>query len=168
MEVPAKPTKVRTHQANPPRDGDVLLAVLPRVGDRVALSQQRRNPEVSQCLLHGRALASVPVRAELNSISAIDARTWRESWIFLRRIASSVFMRVNARCDHQLLICARLGRHSRLPPRLTSKRQSLDTAGSALTGRHPPAAREASHLSRLEFGALHLLSAWFQRVTGGS
>ena len=53
-------------------------------------------------------------------------------------------------------------------PRLTSKRQCLDTAGSALTGRHPPAAREASHLSRLEFGALHLLSAWFQRVTGGS
>jgi hypothetical protein len=31
-------------------------------------------------------------------------------------------------------------------PRLTSTRQSPDTARSALTGRHPPAAREHSHL----------------------
>src|SRR5207237_6642208 len=29
---------------------------------------------------------------------------------------------------------------------LTSTRRSLDTGGSALTGRHPPAAREHSHL----------------------
>ena len=51
-------------------------------------------------------------------------------------------------------------------PRLTSKRQSLDTAGSALTGRHPPAARENSHLFGLSRVRAHLLSAWFQRVTG--
>jgi hypothetical protein len=35
-----------------------------------------------------------------------------------------------------------------------------NTLASALTGRHPPAAREASHLCRLELGAVHLLSAW--------
>jgi hypothetical protein len=33
--------------------------------------------------------------------------------------------------------------------RLTSTRQSLDTGGSALTGRHQPAAREHSHLFAL-------------------
>ena len=51
---------------------------------------------------------------------------------------------------------------------LTSKRQSLDTAGSALTGRHPPAAREHSHLFGLSRVRVHLLSAWFQRGTGDS
>src|SRR5438270_578690 len=40
-------------------------------------------------------------------------------------------------------------------PRLTSKRQSLDTAGSALTGRHPPAAREDSHLFGLRRVRVH-------------
>ena len=53
-------------------------------------------------------------------------------------------------------------------PRLTSKRQSLDTAGSALTGRHQPAAREHSHLFGLSRVRVHLLSAWFQRGTGDS
>ena len=52
--------------------------------------------------------------------------------------------------------------------RVDRGRRPGDTPVSALTGRHPPAAREASYLFRLEFGALHLLSAWFQRVTGGS
>jgi hypothetical protein len=33
-----------------------------------------------------------------------------------------------------------------LSPPLTSKRQTPDTAGSALTGRHQPAGREHSHL----------------------
>ena len=42
-------------------------------------------------------------------------------------------------------------------PRLTSKRQSRDTAGSALTGRHPPAAREHSHL----FGLSRVRSCTF-------
>ena len=41
----------------------------------------------------------------------------------------------------------------------------LDTLRSALTGRHPPAARDHSHLYPSE-RVLHLLSAWFQRVTG--
>jgi len=50
--------------------------------------------------------------------------------------------------------------------RLTSKRQSLDTGGSALTGRHQPAAREHSHLFGLSRVRVHLLSAWFQRGTG--
>src|SRR6266849_8741199 len=67
------------------------------------------------------------------------------------------------------------GRPRRLPclerrfpasPRLTSTRQSLDTAGSALTGRHQPAAREHSHLFGLSRVRVHLLSAWFQRGTG--
>ena len=53
-------------------------------------------------------------------------------------------------------------------PRLTSKRQSFDTAGSALTGRHQPAAREHSHLFGLSRVRVHLLSAWFQRGTGDS
>ena len=52
--------------------------------------------------------------------------------------------------------------------RLTSKRQSLDTGGSALTGRHQPAAREHSHLFGLSRVRVHLLSAWFQRGTGDS
>jgi hypothetical protein len=43
-----------------------------------------------------------------------------------------------------------------------------DTAGSALTGRHQPAAREYSHLFGLGRVRMHLLSAWFQRVTGDS
>ena len=59
----------------------------------------------------------------------------------------------------------RLSRHVQ---RLTSKRQSLDTAGSALTGRHQPAAREHSHLFGLSRVRVHLLSAWFQRGTGDS
>jgi hypothetical protein len=46
------------------------------------------------------------------------------------------------------------------------KRPSLDTAGSALTGRHQPAAREDSHLFGLSRVRAHLLSAWFQRGTG--
>ena len=52
--------------------------------------------------------------------------------------------------------------------RLTSKRQSLDTGGSALTGRHQPAARENSHLFGLSRVRVHLLSAWLQRGTGDS
>jgi len=43
-----------------------------------------------------------------------------------------------------------------------------DTAGSALTGRHQPAAREYSHLFGLSRVRMHLLSAWFQRGTGDS
>ena len=38
---------------------------------------------------------------------------------------------------------------------------SPDTVGSALTGRHPPAAREHSHLFGLSRVRVHLLSAWF-------
>ena len=52
--------------------------------------------------------------------------------------------------------------------RLTSCRDCLDTAGSALTGRHPPAAREDSHLPAPSRVRVHLLSAWFQRGTGDS
>ncbi len=46
---------------------------------------------------------------------------------------------------------------STFPP-LTSKGPSLDTAGSALTGRHQPAAREHSHLFDLSRVRVHLLS----------
>ena len=45
----------------------------------------------------------------------------------------------------------------------------FDTAGSALTGRHPPAAREYSHLFGTEscaFGTF--FQPGFQRVTGDS
>jgi hypothetical protein len=53
-------------------------------------------------------------------------------------------------------------------PRLTSTRQSLDTAGSALTGRHLPAAREHSHLSWSESCAsapsFSLVSAGHRRL----
>jgi hypothetical protein len=52
--------------------------------------------------------------------------------------------------------------------RVDIERQSRDTAGSALTGRHQPAAREHSHLFGLSRVRLHLLSAWFQRGTGDS
>jgi hypothetical protein len=52
--------------------------------------------------------------------------------------------------------------YERLPTfALTSTRRSLDTAGSALTGRHQPAAREHSHLFGLSRVRVHLLSAWF-------
>ena len=60
----------------------------------------------------------------------------------------------------------RLERHCSTSARLTSTRQCRDTAGSALTGRHQPAAREDSHLFGLSRVRLHLLSAWFQRGTG--
>src|SRR4030081_3750919 len=50
---------------------------------------------------------------------------------------------------------------------LTSKRQSLDTARSALTGRHQPAAREHSHLFWSESCAcapsFSLVSAGYRR-----
>src|SRR5258708_23326963 len=52
-------------------------------------------------------------------------------------------------------------------PRLTSNRQSLDTARSALTGRHQPAAREHSHLFWSESCAcapsFSLVSAGYRR-----
>src|SRR5439155_13563281 len=54
---------------------------------------------------------------------------------------------------------------------LTSKRQSLDTARSALTGRHPPAAREHSHLFWSESCAcapsFSLVSAGYRRFLKG-
>jgi hypothetical protein len=40
----------------------------------------------------------------------------------------------------------------------------VDTAGSALTGRHQPAAREHSHLFGLSCVRQHLLSSAFDRV----
>ena len=52
--------------------------------------------------------------------------------------------------------------------RLTSKRQSLDTAGSALTGRHQPAARKTPTCFCLSRVHVHLLSAWFSAGTGYS
>jgi hypothetical protein len=64
-------------------------------------------------------------------------------------------------------------RATRVPasPRLTSKRQSLDTAGSALTGRHQPAAREHSHLfalNRVRFApSFSLVSAGYRRFMKG-
>src|SRR5687767_10898425 len=52
-------------------------------------------------------------------------------------------------------------------PRLTATWQSLDTAGSALTGRHLPAAREHSHLFWSESCAcapsFSLVSAGYRR-----
>src|SRR5713101_10044142 len=61
----------------------------------------------------------------------------------------------------------RLERRFPASPCLTSKRQSLETAGSALTGRHPPAAREHSHLFWSESCAcapsFSLVSAGYRR-----
>jgi hypothetical protein len=56
--------------------------------------------------------------------------------------------------------------------RLTSTWRCRDTAGSALTGRHLPAAREHSHLFALSRVRVHLLSSAFarglaQRATAG-
>src|SRR6266849_2911473 len=65
----------------------------------------------------------------------------------------------------------RLERRFPASPRLTSKRQSLDSAGSALTGRHPPAAREHSHLFWSESCAcapsFSLVSAGYRRFMKG-
>jgi serine/threonine protein kinase len=71
----------------------------------------------------------------------------------------------DSRRGARIIPSVRSGRRASVWP-LTSTRRSLDTARSALTGRHQPAAREHSHLFGLSRVRVHLLSAWFQRGTG--
>ena len=51
--------------------------------------------------------------------------------------------------------------------RLRGITRDVVRAGGVAAG-DVPGGRNVTHLFRLEFGALHLLSAWLQRVTGGS
>ncbi len=57
------------------------------------------DPDIAQ--LVARYLEKAGFLPEVVS-SGRDARIWRKSSIFLRRIVGSMFMRVNAKCAHQV------------------------------------------------------------------